>query len=534
MIDRRAWIGGASAAAFLLGRSIARAEAPLAAASGGSPSIEDLVRRSALRGASISPDGKQLAVLGRQKSGDKTVSYLALSTLPISGPGRKVDLDDLDVTGIGWAKNDRLLVSLNIWKDARGNPSGIDFGSVFIPIPSRRVMAMDPFGRNVVGLFSDETKLLRGSFNAATVVDPLPDDPRRIMMQIWDRGRSVMELHHVDVYTGEASLLERGNSLTDAWITQKGVPILRQDSTVGGTSVSVFGRSPGETEWKLIRKSRRDAYKRLPDFDLVGATPQAGVVLLSARLDGDNTKCIREFDLRTLEFGKVVASHPKYDLEEALIGPDLQYQAATYYDDRLAYDCVDPQLARHLKGINTYFKNRCNVVVDEQSRDGSTLLLRVSGPTEPGSFHVYDLKSRQLDEVGATRPWLDPDKLALTEALSVKTRDGVELACYLTTPRQAPKTPLPMVVMPHGGPEVRDHLDFDPFAQALAAQGWLVLQPNFRGSGGYGRAFADQGRRHWGDRMQQERTPSPRWSHPGGQTPNGWRSWASVTAATRP
>ena len=59
-----------------------------------------------------------------------------------------------------------------------------------------------------------------------------------------------------------------------------------------------------------------------------------------------------------------------------------------------------------------------------------------------------------------------------------------------------------MVVMPHGGPQVRDQIDFDRIAQALAAQGWLVLQPNFRGSTGYGRAFIEAGHRHWGDAMQ--------------------------------
>ncbi|HEY1427211.1 MAG TPA: alpha/beta fold hydrolase, partial [Caulobacteraceae bacterium] len=64
--------------------------------------------------------------------------------------------------------------------------------------------------------------------------------------------------------------------------------------------------------------------------------------------------------------------------------------------------------------------------------------------------------------------------------------------------------PRPLVVMPHGGPELRDNYDFDLFAQAFAAQGWMVLQPNFRGSGGYGRAFAQAGHKHWQDLMQAD------------------------------
>jgi dipeptidyl aminopeptidase/acylaminoacyl peptidase len=90
------------------------------------------------------------------------------------------------------------------------------------------------------------------------------------------------------------------------------------------------------------------------------------------------------------------------------------------------------------------------------------------------------------------------------EALRVTTRDGAEITAYLSRPIAAPKGPLPMVVLPHGGPELRDQLDWDLFAQTYAARGWLVLRPNFRGSGGYGKAFADKGRRRWGDLMQED------------------------------
>jgi dipeptidyl aminopeptidase/acylaminoacyl peptidase len=77
------------------------------------------------------------------------------------------------------------------------------------------------------------------------------------------------------------------------------------------------------------------------------------------------------------------------------------------------------------------------------------------------------------------------------------------LTAYLTRP-VADAPPRPIVVMPHGGPETRDYYDYDPLLQAMAAEGWMVLQVNFRGSSGYGRAFADAGRKHWGDLMQND------------------------------
>jgi dipeptidyl aminopeptidase/acylaminoacyl peptidase len=84
-------------------------------------------------------------------------------------------------------------------------------------------------------------------------------------------------------------------------------------------------------------------------------------------------------------------------------------------------------------------------------------------------------------------------------------RDGTAITSYLTRPIRGSGA-LPLVVMPHGGPEQRDAVEFDPLAQALAAQGWLVLQPNFRGSGGYGKAFAEAGHRQWARRMQDDVT----------------------------
>jgi dipeptidyl aminopeptidase/acylaminoacyl peptidase len=87
-----------------------------------------------------------------------------------------------------------------------------------------------------------------------------------------------------------------------------------------------------------------------------------------------------------------------------------------------------------------------------------------------------------------------------------KARDGADLSGYLTVPPGAPATPPPLIVMPHGGPESRDDLSFDHWGQYFATRGYAVFQPNFRGSGGFGRAFAEAGYRQWGARMQDDVT----------------------------
>jgi dipeptidyl aminopeptidase/acylaminoacyl peptidase len=104
---------------------------------------------------------------------------------------------------------------------------------------------------------------------------------------------------------------------------------------------------------------------------------------------------------------------------------------------------------------------------------------------------------------------LREEQLSPVETIAYSTRDGAQIWGYLTTPRGAPRS-APLIVMPHGGPESRDVYGFDTLAQFLASRGYLVFQPQFRGSGGFGRAFAELGYRQWGQRMQNDVTDGVR------------------------
>jgi dipeptidyl aminopeptidase/acylaminoacyl peptidase len=109
--------------------------------------------------------------------------------------------------------------------------------------------------------------------------------------------------------------------------------------------------------------------------------------------------------------------------------------------------------------------------------------------------------------VANRHPELTADKLAPMEAVRYRARDGMEITAYVTRPAGAPAgKPLPLIVMPHGGPEARDSLDFDIWAEFFATRGYLVLQPNFRGSSGYGRKFAEAGYGQWGGKMDDDIT----------------------------
>lgn len=463
--------------------------------------LDDLMRKPVVLDAALSPDGKRVAVLRESREGDKRMSYLLLADADALAKPVRVAVGDVDVQQVEWASNDRLLIWILIDKAEDGKPTGLWYYGEFVEIPVRRVLAIDADGGNGVVLFNNEKKFLRRDFDLGKVVDMTPGDPGGVIMQIWNYGYDGWVLHRVDVRTGVATELERGTRSTLYWYLQDGVPVLRFDSSAGGRAVTVFARAPGETEWKKYRKFRRDDLKKLADFDVLAATDEPGVLLVGAQTEADDTTTVRRFDVKTLTMGEIVAQQPGRDIEEVFCDEKWGLVASRFVEDRDNYRFSDPQLAAHYKGMNAYFGNQCNVRLYDVDETHNRFITRVSGPRQPDAFYLYDKAAKQFASLGESRPWLK-DRLANMEPLKVKARDGLELTAYLTTPVSAAAGPRPMVVMPHGGPQLRDSLTYDLWAQALAAQGWLVLQPNFRGSGGYGKAFAKAGHRHWGDAMQ--------------------------------
>jgi len=116
-----------------------------------------------------------------------------------------------------------------------------------------------------------------------------------------------------------------------------------------------------------------------------------------------------------------------------------------------------------------------------------------------------------MDSFVELRPGLDPDLLAFSKPIAYRARDRLEIPGYLLLPRGSDGKNLPAVILPHGGPHVRDSRAFNYMAQFIASRGYAVLQPNFRGSSGYGPRFHQAGIRQWGGRMQDDLTDGVKW-----------------------
>ncbi|UPG88926.1 prolyl oligopeptidase family serine peptidase [Luteibacter aegosomaticola] len=149
----------------------------------------------------------------------------------------------------------------------------------------------------------------------------------------------------------------------------------------------------------------------------------------------------------------------------------------------------------------------------DYNEDGSQLMFKVSSDRDPGRVMLISTKTYKVSSLFNTLPWVDPAKMAERRPVRFKASDGMELEAILTFPKGKPEKDLPMVLVPHGGPHgISDDWFYDTDAQFLANRGYLVLQVNYRGSGGRGEAFESAGYRHWGSRVQDDLADGVKWA----------------------
>lgn len=205
------------------------------------------------------------------------------------------------------------------------------------------------------------------------------------------------------------------------------------------------------------------------------------------------TRALREAGAETLVF-----SHPQVDVGGLIrIGAARRVIGAWYTTDRRHVEYFDPKLKALAASLSKAIPNLPVIDILDSSADEQKLLIRASSDVDAGRYFQLDRATKQMRILLQSRPELDGVALAPVKAVSYSARDGTAIPGYLTLPNGGSKN-LPTIVLPHGGPSARDDWGFDWMAQYYAARGYAVLQPNFRGSAGYGDSFMPlDGFRQW-------------------------------------
>lgn len=216
------------------------------------------------------------------------------------------------------------------------------------------------------------------------------------------------------------------------------------------------------------------------------------------------------FDLVNSTITETIFEHPTVDIEYVDIADDGTLHAVHYIDDRRRIEWFDPEMKEIQAEIDAAIPGRINWIVT-QSRDRSLMVVWTATASDPGRFYLYEPAAGKMRLLARPYERIDPNLLASVESVSYKARDGLEVPAYLTLPRGRDPQALPLVILPHGGPFARDEWSYDREVQFLANRGYAVLQPNFRGSTGYGKAYVAKGEGQWGRGMQDDIDDGVKW-----------------------
>lgn len=195
----------------------------------------------------------------------------------------------------------------------------------------------------------------------------------------------------------------------------------------------------------------------------------------------------------------IVLKHPEVDVDGLIrIGKRNRVIGATYATDKRVAVYFDEGLAKLRSSLAKALPNQPILQIIDTSADESRILLWAGSDNNPGVYYLFDRKSGELGTFLVSRPELEGVTLAAVKPVTYPAADGTMVPGYLTLPPGREARNLPAIVLPHGGPEARDEWGFDWLAQYFAHMGYAVLQPNFRGSGGYGDAWLQRsGFRDW-------------------------------------
>lgn len=269
----------------------------------------------------------------------------------------------------------------------------------------------------------------------------------------------------------------------------------------------------------LVRKNAESDWTRLHDNDLFkrgkffpiafGADPD--ILYVSSSM-ATGRAVIYRFSIKRGRLKGKVFAHPSANAGRLFFTKDRsQIAAVSYYDDEYRLDIRDEAFKQRRAQIAEAVGDE-DIVLASSDRDRTRQVVWAGDERGPGKPWLYFEDTNSAIALPEPAPWIDPEAMASVKSIKYRARDGVEIPAYLTLPPGMDETGnLPAIVMPHGGPYVRDYKSWDYWVQFLANRGYAVLQPNFRGSSGFGQRFSALGYGEWGDDMQQDVADGANW-----------------------
>ncbi len=459
------------------------------------PGADDYGAHPALRNVTIAPDGKHVAMV-------TTVGDIdAVSILTVGGNVCRLGQGKNKLRSVFWGNNERLFVVVSMtgkpsWGDSYYGTRVAEHYQTFSVSAQcedvKPIKELDFVGRLADGRVL-MTTLTCGSTRAQKNTRRYSEEACRL------------DLAAVDARSGAKDIWESADDLTVDWIVDtSGNARIRVDYDRTLQRRIVSARVGSSKDWTLVYDGRSvgsDDDQLI--FDAIGPRPDTAYVLA---YKGSDRRALYEFDLATRQLGRIVASNPRVDIGGVVLAAYTGAPVGVGYTDdasRVIYfDRAYQQMQADLQA--TFPGER--VTIGSATKDTSKYIALVEGATNPGGAYYYVEAGSSIAQIGARYPAIKSSDVGSVRFFDYTARDGYKIPAYLTLPNGSTGKNLPLVVMPHGGPESRDFGGFDTWSQFLASRGYAVLQPQFRASAGFGLAHRNAGRKEWGMLVQDDIT----------------------------
>lgn len=453
----------------------------------------------------VSPDGKSVGAVQRfSKDGDKLL--LIYDTADLAAKPVRLSADPMEISSFFWANNERLVVwfrqEVDMLEDLGVHTrqvyrwASIDkAGKEWTPLPSRKLDRRSEFAKWAKNL------------QVSSILSQMKWDEDHILLVYDDDSDLVSDVFKVNVATGKAQMVFRnGARLSLDFADSNGEPRLASEFDTARDTTIFYARLKGKKEWLEIGRtvvSTPDAVGEY--YATLGFFNQEDPNEIWVRSNHDaNTAGIFAYDIASRKFKELLFRHPKYDALDVTTkyvkGEGEVPVAFDHHGRGVERYYFDPEEKALMAAIDAILPETQNTIAS-RSRDDKVIVIQAEGPRHPRTWYLLRDKTK-LDELGKSMPALRPDMLSPVEWVSYKARDGMEIPALVTVPKG--EGPFPAVVLPHGGPVARDFWGFDPWSQLLANRGYVVIQPQFRISLGFGRAHLEAGFGEWGLAQQDD------------------------------
>jgi dienelactone hydrolase len=489
--------------AFSFGARAADAPAP-APAPAGPPPVELFFENAVISGARISPDGQEVALRIGGRGKHYVLAVLHIATLQ---PTPVAAFQDQDVADFRWVGAHRLVMSV---EPTLVGPGRIECG--------QGLFAVDDDGQGFRKLVESCRSFVKEqSYGRETLpwntwpidLASPPDDDTVFAVQpqefSQDKGLDYFHLLRVNTRTGRDEELEVPLHSRHFVIDHSGR--VRAATVIENNQARVLVLDP-EGQWKEI--DRYDPY--VSD----GLEPQhidrEGRLFLSGSRKR-NTQALYVYDTKQGRLNETpILSSADFDVKPEVLANQDRVLGIRYETDSIETVWLDPGMRAVQAALDKRLPGRVNLIDLPRSAVPDTVLVTSFADRLPRAYYLYDAKADKLTLLGATHSRVDPRQMGKQLFVRYKARDGTSIPAYVTFPPGRERKGLALVVLVHGGPFVRGVTwGWDPEAQFLASRGYAVLQPEYRGSTGFGYEHFHAGWKQWGGRMEEDVADGARW-----------------------